>query len=267
MRSSLVAVIFFLSLFCSATRGTTVEKSICGRLREPLMFSIWRRVAQAVDSGIPPRHGAPYTFHTTDGRVLRGYKLSVGNDIARGAVVFIQGNAMTVATIADELLPLAKAGYDVYALDFRGYGKSEGTPRMAALLSDYRQLVSSLRSSGYGRIFVYGCSLGGVIAANLIEANVDAIVIDSVPATVQSFGCPSELDPINHLAVSCSKVLLIAGGKDRLVPPDKISPLLKKGEACGATIVEEPGWGHPFMGPELDFPLRLRKVIKFLSRF
>lgn len=264
MRAS-IFIILLITLCHAGIAGESVERSICGRLREPIMFRLWRSAARAMDPGVPPRHGAAYTFQTADARVLHGYRLAAESAV-RGAVVFIQGNAMTVATIADDLLPLTAAGYDVYVLDFRGYGDSEGTPRIAALLSDYRQITTHLRSSGYQHIFVYGCSMGGVIASNLLDLNVDGVVIDSAPATVQAFGCPAELDPIKHLPSACGKVLLIAGGSDRVVKPDQIKPLLEKGMGCGAVVVERAEWSHPFMGPESEVASRLKEAAIFFNK-
>jgi acylglycerol lipase len=66
---------------------------------------------------------------------------------------------------------LAAGDYGLYALDFRGFGKSEGkrghAPGYESLLDDYGLLIGVAHNAHPGaKVFVYGHSMGGQLALN-----------------------------------------------------------------------------------------------------
>jgi pimeloyl-ACP methyl ester carboxylesterase len=243
--------------------ATELERRSCG-VAEVAAFALWRTLA---DSTAPPRPvtvGTPYELQTTDGRKLRGYKLAGEPNSRRGAIVFIQGNATNAAAIVGDLQILAAASFDVYVLDFRGYGRSEGTPRFRALLADYRQIVGTLEPM-YSHLFLFGGSLGGIVAASLSDSGIDGLVIDSAPATIQSFRCPAAYNPSSHVPPSCPQWMLIRGELDRVVKPEETAPLGNQLRACGGRVRTEAAWQHIFMGPPGETADRLRAGAEFLA--
>lgn len=268
IRGALGGLIWLVASFLAqgVSHAANLEKSVCGWQEGPT-FGIWRFLARKTAKEGSPSKAVAYSFTTTDKRVLRGYKLLSQGSAATGAILFIQGNSTLVKSIADDLAPLAK-GFDIYTLDFRGYGESDGKTRIAALLSDYKEIGTQLGKS-YPRVFIYGASLGGVIASNLIGEGIsDAMIIDSAPATARSFDCPDYIDPITHIPTSsCRQLLLFSGGRDRVVKFVETKPLLDKAAACGATVVVEPSWTHPFMGPPQEWGQRLEAALAFFKRF
>ncbi|HUP61710.1 MAG TPA: alpha/beta fold hydrolase [Thermoanaerobaculia bacterium] len=239
-----------LAATTSCLAANNLERTTCG-WREWLGFKLWLRAATQLDPGIDPPGAVPYLVTAMDGRKLHGYRLKAAGDNVGRVVLVIQGNAMTAATIADAFWPFAQAGYDVVIVDFRGYGKSEGIPRAKALLADNRQILVGLRQR-YHNVYVYGLSLGAILAANLLDLDLDAYVLDSLPATLKSYGCPAAFDPINHLPANCSNLLVVSGGQDPIIKPAASEPLLARASSCGATVVRRVQWSHPFMDYATD---------------
>ena len=82
-------------------------------------------------------------------------------------LLVFHGNADNLGYGLGRLRVLARLGVNVLALDYRGYGKSEGTPDEAGIYLDaeaaYRYLTE-VRGFQPKNIVVYGESLGGAVA-------------------------------------------------------------------------------------------------------
>ncbi len=105
---------------------------------------------------------------TDDGVRLNAW--FVPNHSSRKALVWFHGNAENIGYGLDQLKALARLGTNVLAVDYRGYGKSEGSPDEAGVYRDaeaaYRYLAENRRFESRN-IFVYGHSLGGAVAVDL----------------------------------------------------------------------------------------------------
>jgi acylglycerol lipase len=113
------------------------------------------------------------------------------------------------------LIPsLANAGFDVYAFDMHGHGRSpgaRGVTDMREAVADHRAARRALRGSGKP-IFLLGHSLGGLVTAVSVAedaSNVAGVVL-SAPALL--------LTAPPHLHAIASMVATFAPGA-RLVPP------------------------------------------------
>jgi pimeloyl-ACP methyl ester carboxylesterase len=158
------------------------------------------------------------------------------------------GNAMLADQIMGELQFFRDLGLDVYIFDYRGYGLSQGKSRLAALISDYREIIPWLNAHGYRRHFLYGLSMGGIILLNAVgvSGQYHAAVIDSSPSRISTWGCPEEYDPVNNLPEDCSRIKIIAGGRDRVVRPVEMEELRRTAQSRGAQVLSDPELAHPF---------------------
>jgi len=96
------------------------------------------------------------------------------------------GNGETVFSSMQRLYWLAaKLEPDVFAIDFRGYGFSEGTPNLDDMRTDVLQVYDHVLSRGSGkqRVFVYGFSMGTIAASHLAVNRPVAGVILQAPFT------------------------------------------------------------------------------------
>lgn len=247
-----------------------LEKSVCGSLREPLAFWLFRRAA-----GTPEpdrirsiRDIERLTFLTQDGRRLGGYKLRATTPW--GYLLVAQGNAMLADQIAGELQFFRDLGLDVYLYDYRGYGLSEGKSRLKALISDHQEIVTALNAQGYRRRFLYGISMGGIILLDAVGASddYDALLIDSSPSRISPLGCPEQYDPVNNLPTNASRIKIIAGRRDRVVSPTEMEELIQKAQSRGAQVHIDPEFAHPFQDSAYAIHRRrFQAVADFLSQW
>jgi len=112
-------------------------------------------------------------FQAADGTRLHGW--FVPHDSPRAVVLFCHGNAGNVTHRADALQRLHDVvGVSVLVFDYRGYGRSEGSPNEAGVLQDARAARAWLaRRAGVReeQIVLLGRSLGGAVAVDLAAAD------------------------------------------------------------------------------------------------
>jgi alpha/beta superfamily hydrolase len=246
-----------------------LERSVCGALREPLAFWLFRRAAGAPDAArvASLRDLERLAFTTRDGRRLGGYKLRAAKP--QGYLLVAPGNAMLADQIAGKLQVFRDLGLDIYVYDYRGYGLSQGKSQLAALISDYREIIPWLNAQGYRRHFLYGLSMGGIILLNAVGVNgqYHAAVIDSSPSRISTLSCPEEYDPVNNLPEDCTRIKIIAGERDRVVRPAEMEELWRTAQSRGAQVLSDPELAHPFQGASDAIQRRrFQAVAEFLMR-
>jgi fermentation-respiration switch protein FrsA (DUF1100 family) len=105
---------------------------------------------------------------TEDGLKLNAFFRA--NPTSRQALLWFHGNAENIGYGLDTMKVLSRLGVSLLAVDYRGYGKSEGKPDEAGLYHDadaaYDYLVAKQQIRPQD-IFVYGVSLGGAVAIDL----------------------------------------------------------------------------------------------------
>ena len=88
------------------------------------------------------------------------------------AILFLHGNARNMGARgnAEMVAALARAGFNLLTIDYRGYGQSDGAfPDEASLYEDARAALDELarRAPDPGRRILHGHSLGGAVAIEL----------------------------------------------------------------------------------------------------
>ncbi len=125
-------------------------------------------------------------FKASDGVNLHGWFFSGGAN-AKGTILVLHGNAENLSTHVNSVLWLVQAGFNLFIFDYRGYGKSEGSPEIQGVHLDAEAALKTLLSlprAGGKRIIVLGQSLGGAIAVyttanSPYKDSITALVIDS----------------------------------------------------------------------------------------
>jgi len=125
------------------------------------------------------------TFPTSDGGRIEADRYGLGE----AAVVLAHGARFDKSSWAKEARALAAAGFEVLAIDFRGYGSSRGgkpsADPSADLDLDILAAVRWLHANGAQRVSVVGGSMGGGAAAKAsTEAGpgeIDRIVLLAAP--------------------------------------------------------------------------------------
>ena len=130
------------------------------------------------------------TLHTADAEKLHGWWVPARD--ARGAVLIFHGNAGNISHRLDYLTMFNHLGYAVLIIDYRGYGKSTGTPSEAGTYRDADaawQYLMETRKLKPQDVVVLGESLGGGVATWLAAKYPPrALILASVFTSVPDFG-------------------------------------------------------------------------------
>jgi fermentation-respiration switch protein FrsA (DUF1100 family) len=107
-------------------------------------------------------------FTSPDGHKLHGWYAP--RESPRAVLLFLHGNAGNITHRDDRLLALRRLGFSVLMLDYRGFGRSEGSPSEKGVLADARAARAWLaQRAGVAEpdIVLWGESLGGGVAVDL----------------------------------------------------------------------------------------------------
>ena len=100
------------------------------------------------------------------------------NTTANSTIIFYIGSGGNVSHYTSITKPLVSAGYQVFMLDPRGYGKSTGIPTHLNIASDAQIVLDSILKKEEikdTRIIVYGASIGTQVAVKIAKDNQDKI--------------------------------------------------------------------------------------------
>ncbi len=107
-------------------------------------------------------------FSSSDGIKLNGWYIAAKE--ARATVLFCHGNAGNISHRIDVIYMFYKLGLEVFIFDYRGYGRSQGSPSEEGLYRDaqsaYKYLIEK-RNLKEESIVVYGKSIGANVAVDL----------------------------------------------------------------------------------------------------
>lgn len=215
-------------------------------------------------------------LRTPDGTQIDAWQH--GAEPGHPTVVFYHGNAGNMGSHAAYFAALAKAGFGVLAIDYRGFGKSAGKPSETGLYEDARTAlhyaVGTLHIAP-GNLILYGESLGtGVAVQMATEVHTAALVLQAPYAAIADIGkmrypwLPVDLlleDKFNSIAKIDRihmPLLLMHGTQDTVIP-------VTEGEALFARAAEPKQMVH-FPGKDhhnLDIDARIHALEMFLLQY
>ncbi len=169
---------------------------------------------------------------TDDGVRLHGWYLRADSAIA--TLVIAHGNAGNISHRLDLLVAIRRAGFNVFMFDYRGYGRSEGSPDEDGIYRDGLaafDFVHNLTGIDTQRIIFWGTSLGGAVAVEVAtRKRVAGLILESTftsasdmagvhyPYLPSRFILRAKLNSIDKIAKIHVPLLIIHGGRDRTVP-------------------------------------------------
>ena len=208
----------------------------------------------------PAAYGLPAEdvfFDNADGLKLHAWW--VPRPKARGTVLYCHGNNGNITTRIGVYGQLRRMGLNVFAFDYRGYGRSAGQPSEAGVFQDvraaYDYLTGTLAQSP-ASVLLFGHSLGGAVAVDAaLHRQVAGLIVQSSFTQVRDMirtlfpRSPLFLVARNQFR-SLSKVarievpkLFIHGGDDPTVPIE-LGRKLFAGAAEPKDWYEIPRAGH-----------------------
>jgi len=116
--------------------------------------------------GVGPSPGQDVDLTAADGIKIHGWYYP--HPQAKATILHLHGNAGNLEDRRDLVRDLQALGVNVLAIDYRGYGRSEGEPGERGLYADSRAAYDwLLTKTTADRIIVHGESLGGGPACEL----------------------------------------------------------------------------------------------------
>jgi len=141
----------------------------------------------------PQTYGLRYEsvpIRTTDGETLDAWWVPAED--ARGVVLFFHGNAGNISHRVDYLQMFHRLRYSTLIVDYRGYGKSSGTPSEAGTYRDAEAAWEHLRHARLAQprdVVIAGESLGAAVATWLAaEVSPRAVLLFSTFTSVTDLG-------------------------------------------------------------------------------
>jgi len=133
---------------------------------------------------MPDRFGMAYedVYLTTEDHVkINGWLIK--NPSAKSTLLFLHGNAGNIGDRLTKLKFFHEMGVNVFIIDYRGYGHSEGVPTEEGVYRDGRAALDYLRQREDLKgvpVILYGGSLGGAVAIDVATHDqAQGLIIDS----------------------------------------------------------------------------------------
>jgi len=207
----------------------------------------------------------PWTEHrveTPDGLLLHGWMIGDHESGNKPVVVYSHGNAGNISGRVDIAGVIAKQGAAVFLYDYRGYGKSDGSPTEEGVYVDGKSVINYLRADleiSVSQMIFYGQSLGGAVAARQAsEFESSGLVIHSaflsgkevandiypfIPRFLIAVGFPVNKDLRQAKA---ERIMIMHSENDRIIPyrhGKELYQIAKEDASRNVTFVELQG-GH-----------------------
>jgi hypothetical protein len=183
----------------------------------------------------------------SDGTQLSAWWLEAQGE-AKATVIFLHGNAENISTHLGSVYWMPERGYQVLMLDYRGYGKSAGSPSLPAVFTDITATLDWMLAQPevQGKpVYLLGQSLGASLGGYVVSVHpeyierLDGVVLDAGFASYgeiarevasrhwltwafqypASWSMPNDYDLVDHVAsISPTPLLIIHGTEDQVVP-------------------------------------------------
>ena len=215
-------------------------------------------------------------LETEDGLRLHGWFIPA--ESALRTVLFFHGNAGNISHRLESIEQFHRLGLNVFIIDYRGYGQSEGTPSELGTYRDgeaaWHYLVDQ-RQIPPEQIVIFGRSLGGGVGAWLAQKyQPGALILESTFASVPAVAAKHyPFIPVRLLArihyntleripeVNCP-VLVIHSPDDEIIPYSNGESIFKAALPPKEFLQIKGGHNEGFLISQAKYEAGLRDFIK-----
>jgi pimeloyl-ACP methyl ester carboxylesterase len=190
-----------------------------------------------------------------DGKFLNGVLFT--SDSSKGLIFYLHGNAGSLNTWGEAAKRYTELKYDVFMLDYRGYGKSEGSIHGQTQFHDDIQIAYDEMKKTYKEIniAVLGYSIGTGPAAYLASTNHPRLLILQAPyysltdmmghsyPVIPTFLLGYKFDTYQYLKKCKMPIVIFHGDQDEVIYYNssvKLKEFLKRTD----TLITLHGQGH-----------------------
>ncbi|MGQ2982421.1 alpha/beta hydrolase [Flavobacterium sp.] len=193
---------------------------------------------------------------------------------SKGLVFYLHGNGGCVEDWGQSAGLYNQAGYDIFMLDYRGYGKSAGHIESEEQLNDDVEKAFSFMRKEYGsNIIIAGYSIGTGPAAHLAAArNVKALILQApyysltdlarkkvplIPEFIKRY----KFNTCDEIGRVKAPVYIFHGTEDKLIPFSHSQQLKEIGKE-NVTLIPLPGEGHNAINESYEFAGKLFDILQ-----
>ena len=203
-------------------------------------------------------------------------------------ILYFHGNGEIASDYEDIGVIYNELGLNLFVADYRGYGRSGGTPTLSNMVKDSRPIFEgfqkTLKDEGYsGNLFVMGRSLGSASAIEVAcqyQSRLKGLIIESgfanafnlfeylgMPAKafgISKTGTPTGIELMQKISIP---TLIIHGEYDHIVPPEEGKTLYANSGAENKRLLIIPGVDHNtvFFGGMEQYTSALKAFISAYS--
>ena len=231
----------------------------------------------------PQKLGKEYTFEfeqsfeeksikTLDGISLHGLLFKA--DSSKGLIFYLHGNAGSLSSWGDVAKTYTVLGYDVFLLDYRGYGKSGGVISGQQQLYEDIQVVYDEMRKEYSedKIIVLGYSIGTGPASKVASENNPRLLILQAPyysltdmmrhtySIIPTFILKYKFETNKHLKDCKMPVVIFHGDEDEVIYYGSSLKLKEEFKSTVRLIILK-GQGHNGMTDNDDYIAGLQQVL------
>ncbi|MFT5847466.1 MAG: pimeloyl-ACP methyl ester carboxylesterase [Psychroserpens sp.] len=122
-----------------------------------------------------------YNLETRDGATINGLRFFPKGE-SKGVILYLKGNSKSIKGWGKFAVDFTRHGYNVFMVDYRGFGKSTGRRSQKAIKRDLQLVYNKLKEqTTEDRIILYGRSLGSGFAAKLASMNHPKMLVLDAP--------------------------------------------------------------------------------------
>jgi hypothetical protein len=224
-----------------------------------------------------------FYFPVDDTLRLNGWHLTQPG--ARATVLFFGGNGFYLVQSLGYIRALVRHPVNVVMFDYRGYGRSEGTPTVAAFKRDAVAAYQHVRDR-FGvpaqRLIVHGHSLGTFLASLVgTQQEVGGIVLENPATNVNdwvkglapwyvrlfvSFEVDEALEGESNLArlreMGTTPLLTLGGAQDNVTAPDMARTLHREAQTTRKELVIIEEGGHNRLYENASYHAAYRQLLE-----
>jgi uncharacterized protein len=210
---------------------------------------------------------------TNDGNTLNGLLFKTDQS-SKGLIFYLHGNAGSIDGWGDVSETYTNLGYDVFILDYRGYGKSTGSIISQEQLFEDNQIGYDELKKRYSedKIVVIGYSIGSGMASYLASKNNPSLLILQAPyysltdmmrkkfPVLPTFILKYKLSNSEYLKECKMPVVLFHGDQDEVIYYGSSLKLQKEFKKQDLLITLT-GQGHNGMTENRDYQREIRRIL------
>jgi len=210
---------------------------------------------------------------TYDGILLNGILFKAEN--SKGLIFYLHGNAGSLSSWGNVATTYTNLNYDVFMLDYRGFGKSEGSiSSQKQFYNDVQTAYTELKKQyNENKIIVLGYSIGTGPASKIASTNNPKLLILQAPyfsltdlmrqtySIIPTFLLKYKFETNKYIKDCKMPIVIFHGDKDEVIHY-KSSLKLKKQFKPQDTLIILKGQGHNGMSNNENYKIEIRKILK-----